>query len=210
MTVPEPSVPAVVRAVRTVDPDRAEAFGMILAGMLRESGTQAGWLGADIIRPPADATGPGEWQILFRFRSEADLTRWSGSDTAIVWRARLDALTVGEARVERIDGMELWLSAPGTAPSSPPRWKMAILTGAIIYPFILTMPAMLSPLVGNAPQWLASLANVVVMIPLMTWLIMPRITKLLRNWLYADVSPAAQASLFVDTDTQTDEPPNVA
>ncbi|RZM31207.1 MAG: hypothetical protein EOP67_34210 [Sphingomonas sp.] len=68
--------------------------------------------------------------------------------------------------------------------AAAPKWKMAIITSVVIYPLLFLMPALLSLVIGDAPKWLASLLNVAVTIPLMTWILIPGITRLLAGWLY--------------------------
>ena len=73
--------------------------------------------------------------------------------------------------------------------AAPPKWKMAIITSVVIYPLLFLMPALLALLalvIGDAPKWFASLLNVAVTIPLMTWILTPAATKLLAGWLYED------------------------
>ena len=70
--------------------------------------------------------------------------------------------------------------------AAPPKWKMAIITSFVIYPLLFLMPALLALVIGDAPKWFASLLNVAVTIPLMTWILVPAVTKLLADWLYGD------------------------
>jgi uncharacterized protein len=65
----------------------------------------------------------------------------------------------------------------------PPRYKMAIVTGVVIFALFIT----LLPLIQNATARLPFLVGIVitiaVMVVLMTYVIMPAVTWLLRPWL---------------------------
>lgn len=100
-------------------------------------------------------------------------------------RARLEALSVGGPRVERVTGMETWfaLSARRVV-LPPPKWKMAIVSMIALYPLILLIQPALAPLGRGAPRWLATLMTMAVITPLMTWLALPLTVRLLRTWLY--------------------------
>ena len=67
--------------------------------------------------------------------------------------------------------------------AEPPKWKMAIITSVVIYPLLFINPALLALVIGDAPKWFASLLNVAVTIPLMQWILIPAVTKLLAPWL---------------------------
>lgn len=100
-------------------------------------------------------------------------------------RARREALNTVGPRVERANGMEAWfaLSARRVV-SPPPKWKMAIVSMMALYPLILLIQPALAPLSRGAPRWLATLMTMFVITPLMTWLALPLIIRLLRPWLY--------------------------
>lgn len=77
--------------------------------------------------------------------------------------------------------------APG-APTAPPPWKQWLATVAVLYPLSLVMTPLvtwLADLVG-ATAWppLRTLLNLLVDVGLLTFLIMPRWTRLIRGWLY--------------------------
>jgi antibiotic biosynthesis monooxygenase (ABM) superfamily enzyme len=88
-------------------------------------------------------------------------------------------------RTQFLTGLEGWFtlpSQPGAPP--PPPYKMAIVTWVTIFPLITLIVVASAPLLGSLPV-VARLAIVTgVTVPLMTWVIMPRMTRLLRRWLY--------------------------
>lgn len=71
-----------------------------------------------------------------------------------------------------------------TAPAlEPPRYKMAIVTGAVIFVILNTLLPLIQSVTAGVPDLLEALILVVIMILLMTYVIMPTITWLLRPWL---------------------------
>jgi uncharacterized protein len=61
---------------------------------------------------------------------------------------------------------------------------MAVVTFAAIYPLALLANVVLAPRTAAWPLLFRPLAFAGVLVPLMTWIVMPRLTRLLRRWLY--------------------------
>jgi antibiotic biosynthesis monooxygenase (ABM) superfamily enzyme len=120
-----------------------------------------------------------------RFASQSHLDAWQGSEILRWWAERARDRALASPDVDRVNGLEAWFTLPDRAGARPrPKWKTAVLSAIAIYPIISVMPAALGPLVSALPGWLARLAVVAVMTPLMTWGVMPLLTRLFRPWLY--------------------------
>jgi uncharacterized protein len=61
---------------------------------------------------------------------------------------------------------------------------MVIVLIVVIFCVISLLAPIYSALLGGLPQWLRSLVVVIIQVYLMTYLIMPRITRLLSRWLF--------------------------
>ena len=61
---------------------------------------------------------------------------------------------------------------------------MAILTVLAIYPLILLSTFLLTPLLSGLPMLLSALISVTIIALLMTYYVMPWITRLFGFWLY--------------------------
>ena len=97
-------------------------------------------------------------------------------------------LAVGEELVEatdmhRVSGLETWFSLPGRTAPAPPKWKMFLVSVAVIYALQLAVNLVLGPARWRWPCASSSIA--VAVTALMTWLVMPRAARLLQDWLYA-------------------------
>lgn len=175
------SAPAVVAIARRVKPGYEADFEAAVRGATLAASTFPGYLGSEVLYPN---NRRGDWQLILRFDTVAHLQEWETSPICQGWIARADALT-DTARVSRINGLEAWFALPempNVAP--PPKWKTAIVSAIGIYPVISLMPILLKPITNGLPAWLATLVSIAIMMPLMTWVIMPQITRLFKPWLY--------------------------
>lgn len=68
-------------------------------------------------------------------------------------------------------------------PAGPPRYKVALLTWAGAYALITVILALLGPTMASWPLVLRTLVLSVTMVVALTWLVMPRLTRLCRPWL---------------------------
>jgi uncharacterized protein len=71
------------------------------------------------------------------------------------------------------------------APAGPPRYKLALLTWAGAYVVITVMLALLGPVIASWPLALRTFVLSVTMVVALTWVIMPRLTRLFGGWLQA-------------------------
>lgn len=63
----------------------------------------------------------------------------------------------------------------------PPRWKVAVLTWVGIYPLITTLLWVLGPVLGGLPLPAVTLALTIVLVSLMTFVVMPALTRAFRG-----------------------------
>jgi antibiotic biosynthesis monooxygenase (ABM) superfamily enzyme len=90
-------------------------------------------------------------------------------------------------RTQILSGLETWFTLPrlpGTPP--PPRYKMAVLTWITIFPLITLVVILLGPLLDGLALVPRLAITTAVTVPIMTWLVMPRVTRVMRRWLYPD------------------------
>lgn len=160
-------------------PGSEPAFESWVHGIVEAASTFPGHQGASILRP---APSRPEYLILLRFASVADLQRWQRSESCARWVARGEELTAGPAQVRELHGLEAWFDAG--ASQGPPRWKMAILTFVALYPALVFATLALAPVIGTWPTPLRLLATSLILVPLMTWVLMPVASRLARSWLH--------------------------
>ena len=86
---------------------------------------------------------------------------------------------------QRLSGLEGWVRLPGAkVVVPPPRWKVAVVTWVAILPVIEVLSALFFPRLTAWPWYARPVALTLVMIPLMTWVVMPAATRLARPFLY--------------------------
>lgn len=155
-----------------------------------------GFLGSGHVRPGEDSL---DWHMLYRFRDEGALDRWQASAEREWWIASALGL-VSETRVEKRTGIEGWFDEPSAAevsrPASagPPRWKQACVIFLGFLPTNLAAQALLLPFVGGWPLVLRVVVLTVALTPLMTYLVLPFVTRRLQWWLEGRPAPRRRRS----------------
>lgn len=179
----DPPVTAV--ASRRVKPGREDEFEEWVSGILSEANGFPGYLGSEVIRP----SGPedDEYRIVFRFDHESNLHTWETSEERRRWLRESRPLLQEEEKVNVLTGLETWFtlpSKPGEPP--PPRYKMAVVTWLGVFPVVTVVFSVFGRWLEMMPTLLRTLVFTVVMVTLMTYVIMPRMTRLFSFWLYPD------------------------
>ncbi len=64
-----------------------------------------------------------------------------------------------------------------------PVWKMALLTWLGLWPTVTAMMLGVRPRLEGLPVALQTLLLTAIIVPLMTWVVMPLLTRLFRGWL---------------------------
>lgn len=101
------------------------------------------------------------------------------------WDEIVTPLTEGEPRVHIETGLETWFSIAGLGVTSPPpRWKMALVTWVAIYPTITILLLGAGEALGRLPVALRTLLLTGLLVPLMTFVLLPLLTRAARSWLY--------------------------
>jgi antibiotic biosynthesis monooxygenase (ABM) superfamily enzyme len=70
-------------------------------------------------------------------------------------------------------------------PTAPPRYKLALLTWAGAYALITLILGLLGPTISAWPLALRTLLLSALMVPALTWIVLPGLTRLFRTWLVA-------------------------
>ncbi|TRW22406.1 antibiotic biosynthesis monooxygenase [Flavobacterium zepuense] len=169
--------PVHVAIVRKVLPGKEEEFKTALRNFLGESFIQGGVQGAGMITALPGAQ-PNEIGILRTFASEAERDAFYSSQLFKDWDAY--ANTVTEPGIYRnLTGLEAWFRSPG----QPPRYKMAIATLIGVVPTGVFLSYVIGPFIANANVLVQQLVFGACVVSLLTWVVMPLVTKLLKGWL---------------------------
>ncbi|WP_052109908.1 antibiotic biosynthesis monooxygenase [Knoellia sinensis] len=183
---PAPVTVAITRRVRPEDELLMRAWA--------DAGTQMashfpGFLGSGWVRPSRQST---DWHMLYRFDSRESLTTWQESTERNRWLTAGTNL-VEDTRVEHRTGIEGWFDEPTEhavddlastpPPPAPPRWKQMVVIWLAFFPTSVALTYLFAPFTGGWPAWARVLLSTIVATPLMTYLLLPRMTKLFHPWL---------------------------
>jgi antibiotic biosynthesis monooxygenase (ABM) superfamily enzyme len=178
--------PITVSIERRVNAARiAEVTAWVQSG-IRMAGTFPGFLGSGWVRAGAASD---TWHMLYRFTEESTLDAWENSAQRVAWlHEGRDFME--QSRVEKRTGIEGWFDAPtdpaDAAPTSPPRWKQAASIWLGFFPLNLAFTLLVPVLV---PAWddlgvfVHVLISTLTLAPIMTFWVLPFVTRLLRGWL---------------------------
>ena len=172
--------PVTVTVARRVAVGREREFEQWYDGIIGAACRFPGFLGSGVLRP--HTTGQ-DWHVVYRFADPESLQRWESSPERAEWLRRADDM-VEETGVARVSGLETWFSLPGRTAPAPARWKMALVTLVAIVPLVLLMNLTVLPLLSGWPLVARTLVFSGTLTGLMTWVVMPRMTRLFRRFLY--------------------------
>ncbi|MGF1492660.1 MAG: antibiotic biosynthesis monooxygenase [Microcoleaceae cyanobacterium] len=176
-------LPVTVTVRRRVKPGCEQEFEEFLFGIINASLTFEGHLGTNVF-PPTEPSNP-EYLIIFKFDRQSNLRRWEESECRRQWMARGEVLTEGSPVFEVITGLETWFTLSTQKPIlPPPRYKMVAVTWFAIFPLVNLLNRILGPFLQDLHPILQSFIMTATLVPLMTYVVMPRMTRLFAKWLY--------------------------
>lgn len=165
-------------------------FQSALREFLMASLAHDGVLGVHMLTPAPGGPSPGhssekasEYGILRTFADEAERDAFYRSPLYRSWLERVAPLTEGDGSRRELSGLEAWFR--GTSPM-PPRWKMATATLLGVYPTSVVLSLTVAELAHDWPFLLRNLAVAMSMVAVLTWLVMPHVTRVLHGWLHAE------------------------
>ncbi len=171
-----------VAITRRVKPGREADFQAALREFFQTSFGHGGVLGATMIVPPPGSDSR-EFGILRSFASEKERDDFYASPIFKAWEQKCVPLTETNSWTLRpLHGLEAWFRSPH---APPPRWKMALATFCGVFPLAMLLNLALGPVIRD---WHFVLRNAVFnacVVVLLTWVVMPLVTRALNNWLHA-------------------------
>ncbi|MHA7135419.1 antibiotic biosynthesis monooxygenase [Oerskovia turbata] len=184
-----PDRPVTVSIHRRIRPDLVpDATRWVQAGV-NMANTYPGFLGSGWVRAAKDSH---DWHMLYRFADEATLDAWDSSPERVAWLRQGQGL-VEEQRVERRTGIEGWFDAPARVEEpqvdggrAPARWKQSVSIWLGFFPVNLAFTLLVSwaaPSFGDLPVVVRVLVTTLVLTPIMTYAVLPWVTRRLAPWL---------------------------
>ena len=192
----EDSKPVTVIVRRIAKKDKIKEFEEWLSGISKEVSRQEGSMGIDIIKPTssnASSKSKSEYVIIFRFNNYDNLAKWEKSPIRNEWLQKGRKLVENDPDVEKMTGLEFWFTpnfkdeySPMIPLQPPPRYKMVIVTIPVISILLLTLVPQIHFLTEmlSIPFPIRLVIALTITVLLMTYVIMPLLTKLLKSWLF--------------------------
>lgn len=178
--------PVTIIVKRRPKPDRIQEFEEIMKGTTHDAMQFEGHLGANIIKP---VRAGDYYRIVFKFDSMRHYLAWEDSDIRQEWMQRYAEVEQGEQEIEVLSGLETWFTTSGEESLVPPaRYKMFLVTWLSIFCLSLLLTYGLRPFLTELPLVLQIALMSLVLVALMTWVVMPNLSRLLKRWLYCNKS----------------------
>ncbi len=173
------SSPAVtVTAVRRIPVERARAFEVEMRKFFTFAAAQPGCVGLQLLE--RDLGAEVDYMVVAGFASLVDRQRFVGHRDYKTWMRALDAHASRPAEVEEHAGLRLLFA---NDPQRPPTWKIAAVTWLGVC--LVTTP--LIPFMPRIETWIpfpwSNLLFNGLVVALLTWAVMPALTRLLARWL---------------------------
>ena len=159
----------------------APAYEALARAMDDDARRFPGYLSAGLI-PPENPEG--EYQLVERFRTETDMKRWHASAACLSWLEKIAAVAEGEPGYRLLHGLDVWFG-PADVPvaKTPPRWRMTVLSWLAVFPTVVLLISFAAPLLKPFPFLLKTAVTTALGSLLMSYLVMPRLTRWLGWWL---------------------------
>lgn len=174
--------PVTVDVLQRVKVGSEIEFENVLAELIQAAEKFEGHLGSNVFRI-SDRDRP-EYRIVFKFDRLSHLKQWENSEVRCRLIDKAKKFTSEDIKLQIITGLETWFTLSTTAAIvPPPRYKMLIVTILAAVPTANLTNFALQRLDG-LPAFFRSLLTTVILLSLMTYIVMPRVTKLFAAWLY--------------------------
>ncbi|MBD2105924.1 antibiotic biosynthesis monooxygenase [Nodosilinea sp. FACHB-13] len=176
-------LPVTVDVMQSVRPGKDREFETLLEKIIGTASTFEGYLGSSVFRP--NEQNPSEYRIIFKFDRLENLKRWENSTARQKFLSVAKELTVDDGTFSIITGLETWFTLPAKPGVKPPaRYKMVLVSGVAIFAINRVLVLLPTAWLAPFPPLVQLLILVFITTALMTYVVMPRLTKLLASWLY--------------------------
>lgn len=157
-----------------------------------------GYLATEFFKP--HGVFQNEWVDIVRYDNVDHLNHWMESKERQALLKELDPI-VESMHAHRVTGLEGWFAlnrGPGAMVLVPPRWKQAISVLFALYPTVMVL-TFLNPLWRSLSLAEAMLIGNFLSVSLLTYLVMPRVSRFLSFWLEAPTRDWKNEALGLST-----------
>jgi hypothetical protein len=177
-TAPEP---VTVVFSQLIAPSNHDDFVDLHEDVVARMSGFAGFLGSELLEP-VDGVQQ-EHVIVASFASRAALDTWLSSEERREWLAKTAELVEGDRTMNVVGGFGGWFPAQASQPQGPKRWKQSIAVFIALFPTALTITLVRIQVAPDMNVVLAVFIGNVLGILALSYLLMPRVTRWLGDWL---------------------------
>jgi hypothetical protein len=179
--------PVTVVITRRVKAGRTADYEAWLQQLQHDARDLPGYLGVTTQRPAPGA--PLDYVSVLRFDSLASLQAFERSELRTRALAQVTEFVEGDAAWQRLTGLEFWFTPPpGTVVPQPSRARMALVMIAVVFGLVLAIGTLVNAafalLPFTTPYPMRLLVTITIEVLLMTYWLMPLITRRLARWIY--------------------------
>ncbi|MFN8124997.1 MAG: antibiotic biosynthesis monooxygenase [Candidatus Nanopelagicales bacterium] len=184
----------------TVPPAQQAEYKKQRAALDAKAATYPGFVSVDVFQPSGEQD---TWNTILTFDSAASLQSWRDSPERAALVGQIKSVASDSDRVMPT-GFGQWFSVNATATAQSPAWKQAMVVLAVLYAMVSVLDITLGNFIGKGlsvegdevvpglglPFPVVVFVGNAVGTILLTWVLMPIVTRLLAWWL----DPAATSS----------------
>jgi antibiotic biosynthesis monooxygenase (ABM) superfamily enzyme len=175
---------------RTVKPGYEGEFEKAVLSFFADAQENEATLGAQLLRP-LPGSNSRSYGILRSFDSEQDRDAFYASDRFQEWERAVAPLVEDNYSRKELTGLEAFFTDPSRM-TQPPLWKMAIVTWLGVWPTVFAVTSLGGRwLLSGWPFWLAVGIETIVVVAILTWGVMPLLTRWFKSWLISSTGSAA-------------------
>ena len=158
-------------------------FVRVTSTLKKVAASFEGYLGAQIIQPGQDLeVQDSMYHIVLAFSTQTHLDAWNDSPERELGLEAAKPFIEGPTRVKPVSGLGLWFRSP---PQGPPRWKVAVVTWLGICPTVYFLFWITADVLRTWTLLPRTVVLTLAVVLIMTWVVAPQLTRLLRPWLFA-------------------------
>jgi antibiotic biosynthesis monooxygenase (ABM) superfamily enzyme len=180
-----PDTAVTVSIARKVAPGKEKEYEDWLHRISQVAIAFPGHQGVHILKPSSQ-TG-GEYVLIVGFSSYKHQKNWEASEQRQQFLDELDdqELIEGCTKIKKVSGLEFWFTLPEVPHhAAPNQHKMALVLIIVVFTLLFSINLAFGQWLNVLPLALKLAVMVTGQVLLMTYWVMPMVTRLLKNWLY--------------------------
>jgi uncharacterized protein len=170
---------------RRIKKGREKEFEELSPKLTQNAHSFDGYLGSVLLKP--SSSDDPEYRIIYKFNNQDNLDVWLASSQRLELLKQIEDLLEEESKISTSVGIVTWLSLPGKpAVKAPKKYKITLVSWLALYPTVTLIFLIFGSLLSEVPLLVRTFIVTAMVMPLMSYVLMPRFTKWFSFWLFAD------------------------